>query len=465
MRTFMDQDFLLRSPTARTLYHEAAADMPIYDYHNHLSPQEIFENRPYRSITELWLAHDHYKWRAMRAAGVDESLITGEADDRRKFRAWAAVVARLPLCPLYHWTHLELQRYFGIHEPLTADNADEIFDRANAMLDREAFLPRALLARMNVKMLGTTDNPWDSLEWHEKLADEDLSFVVRPTFRPDRLLQADVPGWLDCVEALAQSEGMAIDSYDRFLAALEHSLDRFQARGCKAVDHGFTTFDYLPGAQGETPFRRALSGEALSPDEALQLRSALLKHLAGSYQRRGLVMQLHTGPVRNPNAKMFARLGPDSGYDCVGGVQDPAPYHALFSELEGTDTLPKTILYGIHPADTHMFATMAVSYCRDLPGRMQLGSAWWFNDTIGGMRQQLTAAAETGLLSGFVGMLTDSRSLTSFARHEYFRRILCDLLGEAVENGEYPASGLDTLKQLVRDVCFHNAANYFEEEF
>jgi len=464
MKAFMDKDFLLRTPTAQALYHEAAADMPIYDYHNHLQPQEIYENKPYNTITEVWLAHDHYKWRAMRAAGVSEDLITGDADDREKFRAWAAVVARLPMCPLYHWAHLELQRYFGIHEPLTAKNADEIYDKVNAMLSNEECLPRQLLARMNVKMLGTTDNPWDSLEWHEKLAGEDLPYVVRPTFRPDKLMLADTADWRDCVAKLAISEGMSIVSYEDFLAALEHSLDRFQARGCKAVDHGFSTFDYLPGCDGKAAFDRAMAGEALSAREALELRSALLFHLAASYARRGLVMQLHTGVVRNPNAKMFAKLGPDSGYDCVGAVQDPMPYHALFSELNQADALPKVILYGIHPSDTNMFATMAVSYCGEIPGRMQLGSAWWFNDTIGGMQQQLTAVAEVGLLNAFVGMLTDSRSLTSFARHEYFRRILCDLLGTAVENGEFPAD-MDTLKSIVRDVCFNNAANYFEEEF
>ena len=464
MKAFMDKDFLLRTPTAQALYHEAAADMPIYDYHNHLQPQEIYENKPFRSITELWLAHDHYKWRAMRAAGVSENLITGDADDREKFRAWAAVVARLPMCPLYHWTHLELQRYFGIYEPLTALNADEIFDKVNAMLTNEECLPRQLLARMNVKMLGTTDNPWDSLEWHEKLAGEDLPYVVRPTFRPDKLMQADTTEWRDCVTKLAASEGMAITTYEEFLAALEHSLDRFQAAGCKAVDHGFSTFDYLPGASGKPAFHRALAGETLNAHEALELRSALLKHLAASYARRGLVMQLHTGVVRNPNAKMFAKLGADSGYDCIGAVQNPMPYHALFSELNQDNALPKTILYGIHPSDTNMFATMAVSYCGEIPGRMQLGSAWWFNDTISGMQQQLTAVAEVGLLSNFVGMLTDSRSLTSFARHEYFRRILCDLLGTAVENGEFPAD-METLKSIVRDVCFNNAANYLEEEF
>ncbi len=465
MKAFMDKDFLLRSDTAKVLYHEAAAGMPIYDYHNHLPPREIFENQPYRSITEVWLAHDHYKWRAMRAAGVPEHLITGPGDDQEKFRAWAGVIARLPMCPLYHWTHLELQRYFGIYEPLSARSADEIYAQANAMLSGEEFRPRQLLARMNVRMLGTTDNPWDRLEWHEKLSHEDIPYTVRPTFRPDKLLLADADGWKDCVALLSQSEGMAIDSYDAFLAALEHSLDRFAAAGCKAVDHGFSTFEYLPGADGSAAFAKAIAGQALSHGEALALRSDLLRRLAASYARRGLVMQLHTGVVRNPNAKQFARLGPDSGYDCVGPVQDPYPYHALFSELEAADALPKVILYGIHPADTQMFATMAVSYCRDQPGRMQLGSAWWFNDSIAGMRQQLTAAAEAGLLSGFVGMLTDSRSMTSFTRHEYFRRILCDLLGEAVEDGQFPASELDTLKALVRDVCFDNAKIFFEEDF
>lgn len=467
MNAFMNRDFLLHNSAARTLYHETAERMPIYDYHNHLSPKEIYENKPYRSITELWLAHDHYKWRAMRAAGVSEDRITGNADDREKFRAWAAVVARLPLCPLYHWTHLELQRYFGIYEPLNATNADKLFDLCNQRLAEPDFRPRELLAQRNVKVLGTTDNPWDSLEWHQRLAGESLSFTVRPSFRPDRLLQPDQPDWRDAVASLECSEGIAITDYGTLLTALEHSLDRFQALGCRAADHGFSRFDYLPADRRHdvrTLCNQALSGGMLSTSEAASLRSALLEHLAVSYTQRGLVMQLHTGPIRNPNIKMFHLLGPDSGFDCVGAPQDPAPYHAFFSHLETIDSLPKAILYGIHPADTNSFATMAVSYCRTIPGRMQLGSAWWFNDTINGMRQQLTAAAEAGLLSGFVGMLTDSRSMTAFSRHEYFRRILCALLGDAVESGEYPASELDTLKALVQDVCYYNAIHFFEEE-
>lgn len=464
MQPFLDAtSFLLPTESARTLY-RAVEQLPIYDCHNHLDPREIYENRPYASLTELWLARDHYKWRAMRAAGVPETLITGDGDEREKFRAWAATVARLPLCPLYHWTHLELRRYFGIDEPLCPDSADAIYDRANALLATDGFRPRALLARMRVDTLCTTDNPWDTLTWHRQLADETLPFTVRPSFRPDRLMQPEAPGWREAVDALSAAEGIPVRSYDDLLAALTHSLDRFAALGCRAADHGFSVFDYLPSAHGAAAMDAALAGEALSPHQALALRSNLLRDLATAYARRGMVMQLHTGPVRNPYAAMYARLGPDSGYDCMGGPQDPAPYHACFSELAGANALPKTVLYSIHPADAPMFASMAVTYCGETPGRMQLGSAWWFNDTLDGMRAQLTAAAESGLLSSFVGMLTDSRSMTAFVRHEYFRRLLCQMLGGAVERGEFPAARMDDLTALARDVCYHNAKRYFEQE-
>ena len=457
MKEFMNEEFLLTNETASRLFHAHAEHCPIIDYHNHLSPKDIFNRRRYENLTQLWLEGDHYKWRCMRVCGVPEEYVTGNADQWEKFLRFARIMPRLIGSPVYHWAHLELQRYFGIRTPLSEDTAKEIWDQTCAMLQGEGFDAVSLLAKMQVKILCTTDDPADSLEWHVKLAGEELPFRTLPSFRPDRFLHIDQPAWASALRQLGERYGEITD-WNSLLNALRKSLNFFCEVGCRVTDHGFIRFRYAVG--DPTPvMEKALAGEVLTEEEVSVYQGALLRFLAGEYTRRDLAMQLHLGPIRNNSPKLLASFGADAGGDSIGAATDPFLLGAFLGDLERENALPKTILYNLNPADSAMLSTMAVNFAAD-GAKVQYGAAWWLLDHLRGISEQLDQLMETGLLSGSVGMLTDSRAFTSFVRHEYFRRILCSKLGTMVERGEYPCD-LNTLGAMVKDICWRNAVGYF----
>ena len=457
MKPFMNKGFLLNNETGFHLYHDVAKDCPIIDYHNHLSPREIYQRRRYENLTQLWLEADHYKWRCMRVCGVPEQYITGDADAYEKFFRFAQIMPRLIGSPVYHWAHLELQRYFGIKTTLSEKTAKEIWDKTCKMLQEDGFDAVSLLNQAKVKILCTTDDPADSLEWHMKLAQEDLPFRTLPSFRPDRVLHIDQLHWRLAVEQLGERYG-AVTDWNSLKLALSKALDFFCSVGCRVTDHGFIHFRYAAGDPAPV-VEKALAGEELSEEEVAVYQGALLRFLASEYARRDLIMQLHLGPIRNNSPKLLAAFGADAGGDSIGAATDPFLLSAFLSDLEENDCLPKTILYNLNPADSAMLATMAVNFAAN-GAKVQYGAAWWLHDHLRGISEQLDQLMETGLLSGSVGMLTDSRSFTSFARHEYFRRILCDKIGALVERGEYP-NDMETLSAMVEDICWRNAADYF----
>ena len=458
MRNFMDKDFLLSTETAKELFHSYAEDCPIIDYHNHLPPKDIFERRRYNNLTELWLEADHYKWRTMRVCGVSEYYVTGDAPAYEKFLRFAEIIPRLIGSPVYHWAHLELQRYFGIYEPLTAATAESIWNKTCAMLSEDGFDAVSLLDKAKVKALCTTDDPADSLEWHIKLGeDKSIPFVTLPSFRPDRFLHIDQAAFIPACKALGDRYG-AISDWDSLCATLSASLDFFAGIGCRVTDHGFTRFRYAEGDAAPI-VEKALKGEVLSEEEVAVYQGALLRFLGKEYAKRGLVMQLHLGPVRNNSPLVMKSFGADGGGDSIGATTDPFLLGKFLGDLEGADALPKTILYNLHPSDSALLSTMAVNFCAN-GAKVQYGAAWWLLDHVRGISEQIDQLMETGLISGSVGMLTDSRSFTSFARHEYFRRILCEKLGQKVESGEYP-NDVPFLGEMVKDICFRNAKTYF----
>ena len=467
MKEFMDENFLLTNPTAEKLYHDYAKDMPIFDYHCHLNPQEIAENKQYRNITEIWLAGDHYKWRAMRANGVDEKYITGEASDKEKFLKWAET---MPACignPLYHWTHLELRRYFGIDVLLSPETAETIWEECNHLLQKDEFRAQGLIARSNVKGLCTTDDPTHSLEYHQALAqDKDFAVKVYPTFRPDKSFNIDQPGFVKWVERLEEIVGEKVHTFADFKEALKQRMDFFHSMGCRLSDHGLDPIVYQEGTAEDATcaLQKALRKEDLSKEEAEMFKTQVLLFLGREYAARGWVMQLHLSAIRNNSFRMQRILGPDTGFDSMDDRVYGRALVAFLSQLDETNQVPKTILYSLNPVDNDLLATIAGSFQGGgISGKMQLGSAWWFNDQKDGMIRQMVTLANIGLLSRFVGMLTDSRSFLSYTRHEYFRRILCDLLGTWVENGEAP-SDLELMGGIVRDICFNNAQDYFAVE-
>lgn len=465
MKTFLDSDFLLSTKTAQRLYREYAEAAPIHDFHNHLDPRSIAENHSFANLAEAWLAGDHYKWRAMRCAGVDERLITGDAAPKEKFDAWARTLPLLVGNPLFHWSHLELLRYFGIEGTvLSPRSADRVWERANSHLATEGFRVRSLLASRGVKTLCTTDDPASGLEWHRAMAaDPSMPFSVRPSFRPDKLYNlADPAAFRAYVERLGAAAEVRIDSWESLLAAIDGRIEFFDSLGCRGSDHALADTEYLdcPPATADRILRRCLSGEAATDEESVRFRSALLVELGRRYAKRDWVMQLHVGAIRNLNSRAFARLGPDTGYDAIGLSLDPLALSKLLDALDRAESLPKTMLYCLNPADNEPLAALAGAFSAGTPGRVQLGAAWWFLDRKYGMERQLETFASYGVLGTSVGMLTDSRSFLSFPRHEYFRRILCDLLGRWVEDGELP-NDMGLLGGLVGGLCAGNAKEYF----
>ena len=464
MRMFLSEDFLLTTPTARTLYHDVAAKPPIIDYHCHIDPKEIYEDRRFDDLAQLWLGGDHYKWRLLRANGVEEKYVTGDADGWGKFRRFAAVLPKAIGNPMVHWCHLELKNYFGWQGFLCEDTAREVWELCNEKLRSDPdFTARGFILRSNVEMIGTTDDPCDSLEWHEKLAADSFPEKVCPTFRPDKALNLHKPGFTDYVRRLEEVVGFSLRTVEDVKRALSERITHFVAHGCRAADHGldYVPFHRLPESELNATFQRVLCGEAPTVEEAEAWQTELLLHCAGEYARRGLVMQLHYSCLRNPNSRAFATLGPDTGFDCVALTNSGGALAKLLDELEKTGNLPRTILYSLNPSDNTFLDTLIGSFQGpSIPGKLQHGSAWWFNDNKTGIREHLTSLANQGLLGNFVGMLTDSRSFLSYARHEYFRRILCDLLGSWVENGEFPNDPA-LLEKLVGDICYHNAKRYF----
>ncbi|MBE5785638.1 MAG: glucuronate isomerase [Clostridiales bacterium] len=460
MKAFMDNEFLLSNEMGSRLFHEYAENCPIIDYHNHLSVKDIFERRRYENLTEVWLQADHYKWRCMRACGVPESHVTGDAPDFEKFLAFAKVMPRLVGSPVYHWAHLELQRYFGIDTPLTEATAPAIWNKTAEMLESEGFDAVSLLEKMQVKVICTTDDPADDLFYHRKIAAESgLSFAVLPSFRPDRFLNIDNAAQFEKALTQLSARYGRIESFEGLCDALKKSLDYFADAGCRVTDHGFLRFRYASCGNAAAIFKKATAKELLTTEEIAVYQGALLRFLGKEYAQRNMVMQLHLGPIRNNSPKLFASFGADAGGDSIGEATNPFQLSAFLADLERDDAMPRTILYNLNPADSAMLSTLAVDYAAD-GAKVQYGAAWWFHDHIRGIRAQIDQLLETGAIASSVGMLTDSRSFTSFVRHEYYRRILCDKLGALVEAGEYPAD-LDTLGTIVEDICWKNAASYF----
>lgn len=463
MKAFLDKDFLLQNPTAQKLYHEHAAKMPIIDYHCHIDPKEIYEDRRFENITQIWLGGDHYKWRLMRSNGVDEYYITGNAPDYEKFLKFAQSLPRAIGNPMYHWCHLELKNFFGYEGSLNGQTAPAVWELANKKLQEADFSVRNLIRRSNVAMIGTTDDPCSDLQYHKLLSEEGFAVKVCPSFRPDPALNLHKPGFAAYIEKLSKASGIAIKSAKDVAAALSQRIEFFNQLGCRASDHGLDYIMFHPAgvAQIEGAFQKALHGETLSQVEIEGYQTYLLLHCAKEYARLGWVMQLHFSCMRNPNSKQLSQLGPDSGFDCIAVTDSCAALHRLMDALEREDKLPKTILYSLNPADDAWLDTLLGAYqgtC--VPGKIQHGSAWWFNDNKQGMINQMTSLANLSILGNFVGMLTDSRSFLSYARHEYFRRILCNLIGSWVENGEYPNDEA-FLGSLVEDICYNNAKRYF----
>ena len=457
MKPFMDRDFLLDTGTARHLYHDIAAHMPIIDFHCHLDPKEIFEDRQFANITQVWLGGDHYKWRLMRSAGVEEKYITGDATDREKFQKWAETLGLAIGNPLYHWSHLELRNYFGYEGALNGDTAEEVWQLCNEKL--KTLSARKLIVNSGVKALCTTDDPADSLEWHKKIA-EDKSFgvLVLPSYRPDKAIGLEKAEYLDYLKRLGE-----ITSFSRLVQVLKERLAFFVSLGCRVSDHGMEAVPYAPATEAEVEaiFQKRLAGEIPTPQEQKQFKTALLLELGREYHRLGVVMQLHFGVIRDNSHRVFRALGPDAGIDSIGDQPSVKELAAFLGALDDTNELPKTILYSLNPNDNAALVTvMGAFQTGEAVGKVQHGSAWWFNDHKTGMIDQLTTLAADGYLAGFVGMLTDSRSFLSYARHEYFRRILCSLVGGWVENGEYPNDEA-ALRRIVEGVSYHNAERYF----
>ena len=465
MTPFMNADFLLKTDTARKLYHDHAAKMPIIDYHCHINPQEIYEDKRYNSITEVWLGGDHYKWRAMRSCGVAEYYITGDATPAEKFLKWAETIPNLIGNPLYHWTHLELQRYFGIYEPLNGENAMEIYEKCNQILAQADMSARGIIAKSNVKLLCTTDDPADDLKWHEKMAaDATMPAIVLPAFRPDKAMRADKPDFPQYLQKLEGVVGYAINTMDDMRRALAERIDYFEAHGCRTADHGLDYAFYVEASEEQLNdiFARAKAGKGITWEEQLAYHTALLISCGKSYKKYDWVNQLHFGCIRDNSRKMHGKLGVDTGFDAINDQSNALGLSRLLSAYEMSDALTKTIVYSLNPSDNGVVGSLIGCFQSDspIPGRLQQGSAWWFNDHKPGMEAQMVSLMSLGAFGTFNGMLTDSRSFLSYTRHEYFRRILCNLVGRMVEDGEYPAD-MTYLGQMIENISYNNTRKYF----
>ncbi|WP_404455206.1 glucuronate isomerase [Virgibacillus necropolis] len=466
MKQFLDKDFLLETETAKELFHKYAKDMPIFDYHCHLTAKEIAEDRRFSSIAEAWLGEDHYKWRLLRANGVPEEYVTGSKSDKEKFIKWAETVPQLIGNPLYHWTHLELQRCFGIDEVLTSETAEQIWQKSNKKIQQGNFSAREIIKQFDVRALCTTDDPVDSLDYHKQLK-EDHSFdtKVLPTFRPDGALNIHADTFVNWIERLESVYGSVIYTFTEFLQALSNRVDYFHEVGCRLSDHGLDSSFYVDADQQtcEIIFEKARNKRSISEEEATQFKSYVLVFLGKLYSNKGWSMQFHIGGLRSTNTRMLEKVGPNTGFDSIADFTYAEDLSNLLNELDITNELPKTILYNLNPRDNYMMATMAGNFQGDIPGKIQFGTAWWFNDQRDGMEAQIKTLANVGILSRFIGMLTDSRSLLSYTRHEYFRRILCNIVGKWVENGEYP-NDVESLGKLVQDISFNNIERYLDIE-
>ena len=464
MKPFMDEDFLLSNETAKTLYHNYAKQVPIIDYHCHINPQEIAEDRQFDTITQVWLGGDHYKWRQMRTNGIDEKFITGDASDYEKFEKWAATLQKAIGNPLYHWSHLELQRYFDYKKPLSPATAEEVWDVCNKKLAQASMSVRNIIRQSNVETICTTDDPIDSLEWHKKIAeDETFDVKVLPAWRPDKAMNLEKPEYLDYLSKLSAVSGVKIDSFAALCEALRIRMDFFASMGCLVSDHALEYVMYKPATAEEIEaiFAKRLAGTAPTALEELQFKTAFMNFVGKEYHHLGWVMQLHYGTKRDNNVFRYNQLGPDTGYDCINSYSSSAELAAFLNSLNATDQLPKTIIYSLNPTDNAAIGTVLGCFQdASCVGKIQQGSAWWFNDHKTGMTEQMTSLANLSLLANFVGMLTDSRSFLSYTRHEYFRRILCNLIGTWVENGEYP-NDIEFLGKMVQDISYYNTKNYF----
>ena len=465
MKAFMDKDFLLSTETAQKLYHEYAEVMPIIDYHCHINPQEIFEDRKFENITQVWLGGDHYKWRQMRSNGGEEKYITGDATDREKFQKWAETLEMAIGNPLYHWSHLELKTYFGYEGILNGDTAEEVWNLCNAKLAEDSMSARNIIRQSNVTLICTTDDPADSLEWHIKIKEDDTFDVkVLPTWRPDKAMGLEKADYLDYIDKLGDVSGVKIDNFKSLLEALQVRMDFFEEVGCRISDHGLEYVFHKPATAEEIEaiFAKRLSGETVSREEELKFKTAFMIAMGRAYNKKGWAMQLHYGVKRDNNQSIFRKLGPDAGIDCINNFAPSSEMADYLNALAETDELPKTILYSLNPVDNAAIGTIIGCFQdSSAVAKIQQGSGWWFNDNKTGMIEQMTSLANLGLLGNFIGMLTDSRSFLSYTRHEYFRRIMCELIGGWVENGEYPAD-YKALEKIVKGISYNNAVRYFE---
>ncbi|MGL4561313.1 MAG: glucuronate isomerase [Brevinema sp.] len=467
MKTFITDKFLLQNKTAEKLFYDYAKDMPIIDYHCHLSPQEISEDKKYRSITEMWLDGDHYKWRAIRSAGFKEEQITGHLNDpvfdEERFNIWAEVLPQTLGNPLYHWAHLELLRYFNIDTLLNPKTASEIYQETNKQILSPDFSARKLIEKFQLKFIGTTDDPIDSLEYHQKISNSDLSCKVAPSWRPDKILKIELPTFSSYINSLGKVCNVTINNLEDLLQAIFLRLEYFNQHGCIISDHGLDEFVFTRNfskEQVDKIFKKHLAGEMTSSEEIIQYKSYILVELGKKYYQYHWVMQLHIGALRNNNTRLFNKLGADIGFDSINDKNYAPELSAYLDTLDLQENLPKTILYSLNPRDNEMLGTMIGNFQGDVPGKIQLGSGWWFNDQKDGMERQITTLASLGLFPRFVGMLTDSRSFLSFSRHEYFRRILCNIIGNWVEEGQAP-NDMNYLGTIIQDISFNNAKKYF----
>lgn len=464
MKNFMDKDFLLDTDTAKKLFHDWAENMPVCDYHCHLSPKEIYENKAPENISQIWLSGDHYKWRAMRSCGVEERYCTGDASDREKFEKFGYTLQYCIGNPLYHWAHIELQRYFGIDTPLNAKTADEIYDRANEAIAKGDFRPQSLIAKSNVKVVCTTDDPVDNLEYHKLLKNVDgFDCKVLPSFRPDKALNAHLDGFADYIKELEKAADIEIKSYKDVITALLSRADYFNEVGCKVSDQAFDYPPYAPADDSEIEkiFTKAMNGEKITMAECDKYRTPVLLALGKKYKELGWAMEIHIGAMRNNNTEMFEKLGADTGFDSVGDREIAEPLSRFLDALNKDGNLPKTILFNLNDKDNTVLGTMLGNFqSADAESKIQFGPAWWFLDTMDGMINQMKTLANLGVLGKFVGMETDSRSFTSYGRHEYFRRIMCALIGRWVEDGWY-AYDEEILEEIVKGISYNNAVKYF----